>query len=131
MLLARDLYIHTYLPLTDISHWRILKPVIFIETTAFTRQVRELLSDEEYGALQQAMIERPEAGALIQDTGGLRKLRWARAGSGKRGGVRVIYYWLSADHQIRLLMVYAKSTQGNLSAAEKKALRAIVERWNG
>jgi hypothetical protein len=64
-------------------------------------------------------------------TGGLRKLRWKRAGTGKSGGVRVIYYWLCADHQIRLLMIYPKSRKDDLSAAEKVALRKIVEKWNG
>lgn len=105
--------------------------IIFIESPTFTREVSALLTDEEYGELQRTMIARPGAGALIQDTGGLRKLRWARAGRGKSGGVRVIYYWLSADHQIRLLTIYPKSVKDNLSAAEKKALRKIVEKWNG
>ncbi len=68
---------------------------------------------------------------MAYDQIGLRKLRWARAGRGKSGGVRVIYYWLSAHYQIRLLKIYPKSVKDNLSAAEKKALRRIVEKWNG
>lgn len=69
--------------------------------------------------------------ALIQGTGGLRKLRWAGTGSGKSSGVRVIYYWLSADHQIRLLMMYPKSMKATFSNAEKKSLRKVLENWNG
>ena len=66
--------------------------MVFIESAVFTRQVRELLTDEEYGDLQWHLALHPKAGAAIQDTGGLRKVRWASDGSGKRGGVRVIYF---------------------------------------
>lgn len=104
--------------------------MIFIETALFTRQVLELLPDDEYSDLQHALARRPDAGDLIQGTGGLRKLRWKRPGSGKRGGFRVIYYWLSADYQIRLLMMYPKSVKDDLSDREKTVLRKIVETWN-
>jgi len=105
--------------------------MVFIESAIFTRQVPELLTDEEYAELQTAMTQHPDAGNLIQGTGGLRNLRWKRAGTGKSGGVRVIYYWLSAHHHIRLLMIYPKSRKDDLSTAEKAALRKIVEKWNG
>jgi len=105
--------------------------MVFIESAISTLQVRELLTDEEYAERQTAMTQRPDAGALIQGTGGLSKLRWKRAGTGKSGGVRVIYYWLLADHQIRLLMIYPKSRKDDLSTAGKAALRKIVEKWNG
>ena len=65
----------------------------FIETPTFTRLVTALLSDEEYRALQNELLEDPERGDLIQGGGGIRKLRFALRGRGKRGGVRVIYYW--------------------------------------
>lgn len=107
------------------------RPVIFIETSLFTRQVLELLPDEEYAAMQAALIRHPQAGVVIQGTGGLRKFRWKRPGAGKSGGVRVIYYWLCADRQIRLLMLYPKSRKDDLSAAEKAALKKVVEKWNG
>jgi hypothetical protein len=105
--------------------------MIFIESSLFTRQVLELLPDDEYSELQKALSRHPGAGDLIRGTGGLRKLRWKRPGTGKSGGVRVIYYWLSADNQIRLLMMYPKSVKDDLSAGEKAALRKIVEKWNG
>jgi len=62
----------------------------FIETSLFTRLVRQYLSDQEYGELQSHLIEYPDAGAVIRGAGGVRKLRWAAAGRGKRGGYRVI-----------------------------------------
>ncbi len=105
--------------------------MVFIESSIFTRQVQELLTDEEYAELQTTMTQHPDAGDLIHGTGGLRKLCWKGGGTGKRGGVRVIYYWLCADHQIRLLMMYPKSRKDDLSTAEKATLRKFVEKWNG
>lgn len=69
------------------------------------------------------------AGDLIQGTGGLRKVRVAAKGRGKRGGIRVIYYYVSSAAQIRLLLIYAKERKDNLSAAEKRTLRGLNERW--
>lgn len=68
-------------------------------------------------------------GDVIQDTGGLRKIRWSANGKGKRGGVRVIYYDLTADAQIRLLLIYKKGIQDNLTEKQKKILRKLNERW--
>ncbi len=70
--------------------------MVIIETRTFTRQVTALLSDDEYRALQTELAGRPDAGAIIQGSGGIRKLRWSVHGRGKRGGVRVIYYWAVA-----------------------------------
>ncbi|HEU0012857.1 MAG TPA: hypothetical protein VFQ45_04200, partial [Longimicrobium sp.] len=67
-----------------------------IETPVFTRRVTELMTDAEYHALQQVLLDRPELGAIVAGTGGLRKARWGVAGRGKSGGVRVIYYWAVA-----------------------------------
>jgi hypothetical protein len=72
-----------------------------------------------------------KGGPKARGTGGLRKFRWKRPGTGKSGGVRVIYYWLSAEWQIRLLMLYPKSRKDDLSAAEKAMLKNVVEKWNG
>ena len=67
--------------------------MIFIETPIFTRAIRKLLPDDDYRELQQALVLRPEAGDIIPGSGGLRKIRWGILGSGKRGGLRLIYYW--------------------------------------
>jgi hypothetical protein len=91
--------------------------------------VRELLNDNEYAALQWHLASNPNAGAVIRDTGGLRKVRWASGGSGKRGGVRVIYFHATRDGQIRLLLIYRKGMKDDLSAAEKKILRALNANW--
>ena len=79
--------------------------------------------------LQAYLAENPSAGDVIQGTGGLRKLRWAAKGKGKRGGVRVIYFHVAAAAQIRLLLLYRKGIKDDLTAAEKAWLRAIVEKW--
>jgi mRNA-degrading endonuclease RelE of RelBE toxin-antitoxin system len=65
----------------------------FVETPTFTRLVSALLSDDEYRVMQQTLVENPARGALIEQGGGIRKLRWGAQGRGKSGGVRVIYYW--------------------------------------
>ena len=66
----------------------------FLETPVFTKQVWDLFSDDEYRELQAHLVQHPDVGAIIQESGGLRKIRWAVKGQGKRGGVRVIYYWV-------------------------------------
>ncbi len=90
----------------------------FSELPRFTKRVAELLDDGSYAALQFALIEHPEAGALIVHGVGLRKIRWAIAGRGKRGGVRAIYYWQAADGMITMAAIYAKNEKENLSPAE-------------
>ena len=100
-----------------------------IETSTFTRIIQELLSDDEYAELQHALIRNPAAGDVIRNSGGIRKLRWSVAGRGKRGGIRVIYYWLSADYQVRMLYAYPKNTRADLSKEQLATLRKIVERW--
>ncbi len=68
--------------------------MLFIEAPIFTKHIYDYLNDEEYSALQQTIALRPDAGKIIPGSGGLRKLRWAGSGHGKRGGLRIIYYWL-------------------------------------
>lgn len=104
--------------------------MVIIETSIFTRLIRELMNDDEYRDLQVALVDRPDSGDLITGGGGLRKIRWKLEGQGKRGGVRVIYYWVVSDEQIRLLYVYPKNKQENLTADQLAALRKIVERWS-
>jgi len=100
----------------------------FRETEPFTRAILQLLSDDDYAELQGTLVVNPEAGDLIQGTGGLRKLRWRRParGKGKRGGIRVVYYWYVAGSLIYMLVVYAKSEQVDLTAHEKRVLRRLV-----
>lgn len=104
--------------------------MVIIETSIFTRLIQNLLSDDEYRQLQEALIIRPELGDLIRGGGGLRKVRWKVDNKGKSGGVRVIYYWVTAKDQIRMIYAYPKSKQGNLSAVQLTTLRKIVERWS-
>ena len=103
--------------------------MVFIESAVFTRQVQELLTDDEYADLQWHLALYPKAGDVIQDTGGLRKVRWAGGGSGKRGGVRVIYFDAASQSQVRFLLIYRKGVKDDLSAAEKKVLRKLNENW--
>ena len=103
--------------------------MIIVETTVFTKLISQLMDDDHYRELQALLIENPEIGDLIQGSGGLRKIRWKLTGRGKRGGVRVIYYWAVSVDQIRMLYVYSKSDQENLTKDQLKVLRQIVERW--
>jgi len=101
--------------------------MVFVETTFFSRLLSEYLSDDEYRGLQSYLIERPDAGAVIHHSGGVRKVRWAAGGKGKSGGLRVIYYWLKADDQIFMLTLYGKSDKEDLSAAELKRIVKLIE----
>ena len=103
--------------------------MVFIESAVFTRQVQELLTDDEYADLQWHLALYPKAGAVIQDTGGLRKVRWATGGGGKRGGARVIYFHAVGQRQIRFLLIYRKGVKDDLSSAEKTILRKLNKSW--
>lgn len=105
------------------------KVLEFRETHVFTREITALLADDEYAELQGALIVDPEAGDLIKETGGLRKLRWSqkRRGKGKRGGVRVIYYWYSIGSLLYMLIAYSKDQQDDLSATQKRTLSNLVK----
>ena len=103
--------------------------VQFIETATFTRLIAKLMDDEEYSRLQQALVKRPDWGSVIPGSGGIRKLRWAGSGRGKRGGLRVIYYWQTADDQIWLLVAYPKNEKDDLSRDEIKDLRQLVKEF--
>lgn len=102
--------------------------LVFKETSVFTRQIKDLLSDDEYKEFQQHLVEMPTAGPVIKDTGGCRKVRWALQNNngGKSGGMRAIYYWIRDEHQIYLLLAYEKSSQDTLSSKQKKILKALV-----
>ncbi|MDA0245874.1 MAG: type II toxin-antitoxin system RelE/ParE family toxin [Chloroflexi bacterium] len=101
--------------------------MIFLETSLFTKQVQKLLSDEEYRQLQSELANPPDAGVIIPESGGLRKIRWGYQGQGKRGGVRIIYYWAVSQERILMLFMYPKNVQDNLSPVQLKALSQIVK----
>jgi mRNA-degrading endonuclease RelE of RelBE toxin-antitoxin system len=103
--------------------------MIFIETTLFTKYVQEYFDDEKYSHFQNFLMENPDAGDVIKGTGGLRKIRWSAKGKGKRGGVRIIYYWFSSKQRIYLLTVYGKNEVSDLTAHEKQLLQKIVKEW--
>jgi hypothetical protein len=98
----------------------------FVETPVFTKRLEDLLADDDYRALQIALLLRPEQGALIKGGGGLRKIRWAPRGVGKRGGVRVIYYWRPDEQAFYMLFVYAKTVQEDLTPDQLRVLARIV-----
>ncbi|OGV67356.1 MAG: hypothetical protein A2498_06395 [Lentisphaerae bacterium RIFOXYC12_FULL_60_16] len=102
--------------------------MIFIETSVFTREIKDLLPDEEYRMLQTAMMFRPDAGDIIRGGGGLRKIRWTLPGRGKRGALRVIYYW-DPPETIYMLLPYKKTDQDDLTPEQLKFLRNMVKEW--
>lgn len=103
--------------------------MIFVETAVFTRQIKALVSDEEYAAFQRELAADPEAGDVIAGTGGLRKIRLAARGRGKRGGARVIYFYFVANDRIAMLLAYAKGVKDDLTVSEKRILAGIIKTW--
>lgn len=101
--------------------------MVIVETSVFTKQIQKILADEAYRHLQAELANRPNLGAIIPGSGGLRKVRWGLTGQGKRGGIRVIYYWVVAQERLLMLLVYPKNMQDNLSPAQLKLLRQTVE----
>jgi mRNA-degrading endonuclease RelE of RelBE toxin-antitoxin system len=100
--------------------------VVFIETSVFTRQIKSLIPDEYYLEMQKFLARLPTAGDLIRGSHGCRKLRWKVPSRGKRGGIRVIYYWVAADDQILMLTSYAKTKTDDLTAAQIRTLGQLV-----
>lgn len=100
----------------------------FVESKLFTRLVGDYLSDDEYSQLQAALADDPERGAVVPGSGGVRKLRWAQPGRGKRGGIRVIYYSKTREGLIWMLTIYAKNEEQNIPA---HVLRKIKEELDG
>ncbi len=98
----------------------------FLETPVFTASVEELLDHDSYHGLQASLILRPEAGVVIARSGGLRKIRWALPGQGKRGGCRIIYFWDEASETFFMLYAYRKSQQEDLTAHQLRILSRLV-----
>jgi hypothetical protein len=102
--------------------------MIFIETSVFTKEITELLPDESYRKLQSVLMLRPEAGSVIRGSGGLRKIRWNLPGSGKRGSLRIIYYWDPPDTMF-MLFPYQKTEQEDLTPDQLKVLRKLIKEF--
>jgi hypothetical protein len=100
----------------------------FIETPAFSRRRADYLDDDQLRRLQVELSNTPEVGDLMPGTGGFRKMRWAdlRRGKGRRGGLRIIYYYFPSDHQIWLMTLYGKDEASDLTAQQKKELKAAI-----
>lgn len=102
------------------------RPIKVVETQAFARSAAKIWSEEELAALVDHAAHDPEGGDVIPGTGGVRKMRWSRSGSGKRGGARVIYFYYRPDCPLYLLLAYAKARASGLKADEKKAVAAFA-----
>jgi len=97
-----------------------------VETGEFLKNAKRLMSNSERAALVVLVGANPEAGEVIPETGGVRKIRWALAGKGKRGGARVIYYFHNEHLPVFLLSAYAKNRKANLSKAERNTMKRLV-----
>ncbi len=103
-----------------------LRLITVAETPLFMRQAEKVWSDADREEFVVYIAGNPKAGDAIPETGGVRKVRWAREGSGKRGGARVIYFYHDAGRPLYLLMVYAKARKENLSADERRIVRDLA-----
>lgn len=108
-------------PLTYIERTK-----VFVEMPAFTAAVLKHVPEDQYKDLQKLLVADPEAGDVIPGCKGLRKLRWRAEGRGKRGGVRILYYWAVEQDQILLLDLFAKNESDDLTPRQYKILKAYV-----
>ncbi len=101
---------------------------LFIELPAFNRYRSDYLKDEEYRLFQVSLLESPDMGDVIQGTGGLRKVRWVdqKRNKGKRGGVRIIFYWYAGGAQFWLFTIYDKDEATDLTSDQKKTLKSML-----
>ena len=101
--------------------------MLFIETPIFSKLVTDLIPDDEYRKIQLALVLRREAGKIIPGSGGLRKIRWKISSSGKRGDLRLIYFWDVPEDRIYMLLIYKKAKQKDLNPNQLKILRNLVK----
>ena len=99
----------------------------FIESPIFTSYLSDYLSEDEYAELQGYLCEHPDAGDMVKGSGGVRKLRWSRSGTGKSGGVRVCYYVRTQAGQVLMLVIYAKSAKDSIPGHILKAIKEVME----
>lgn len=102
---------------------------VFVESSIFEKYRGQYLSDEEYRLFQAELMSNPKQGDVIQGCGGLRKIRVARKSKGKRGGARVIYYFLDEKRRFYLLTIYVKNEMSDLTIEQKKQLKQFMEAW--
>jgi mRNA-degrading endonuclease RelE of RelBE toxin-antitoxin system len=100
---------------------------LITELPSFTKKAEKIFNKEELSELREFLKDNPEKGDVIPATGGLRKMRWASGGKGKRGGSRVIYFYHVVGANIYLLTCYEKSRKEDISNDEKKQLRKLIE----
>ena len=98
----------------------------FIESPVFSQQIDDLLTGEEQRELQLNLLEKPDRGDLIKGSGGMRKLRFAGSGRGKRGGIRIVYY-LWHEGKTFMLLAYPKNKQANLTPAQLKVIKTLID----
>ena len=103
------------------------KRITIVETSVFSRRAEKILSTDERESLVDYLASHPEAGDVMEDLSGIRKVRFAAKGKGKSGGVRVIYFFQTEATPLYALMIYAKNEKSDLSGEDRKAMRAIVE----
>ncbi len=109
------------------SKHSVLLSILDLRGSAFTKLLPNYLADEEYRGLQTYLLEFPDAGLLIVGSGGVRKVRWASTGSGKSGGLRVIYFWKESSHEIWMLTLYRKSKQSTIPGHMLKQIAEAIK----
>lgn len=103
-----------------------ISPMTVVETPSFLRRAKGLLSESERADLIVYLAENPHVGKIMEGTGGVRKVRWARDGEGKSGGYRVIYYFHSERIPLFALLIYGKNEKANLTEAEKNDMKRLT-----
>jgi len=103
-----------------------MRLITVAETLPFLRQAAGLWSEAEHDAFVNYIAANPQAGDVIPDSGGIRKVRWSRSGTGKRGGVRVIYFYHDGTTPLYLLLIYAKAQRENWTQEEKRRAQAMT-----
>lgn len=106
--------------------WGMISKLEFVEVSGFSAIRGKYFSDADYHLLQLFLMANPGGGPVIRGSGGVRKLRWGAKGKGKRGGLRVLYYWVASDSRIFLITVYRKSEVSDLTPAAIRQIRKLT-----